>query len=60
MKLHALIQRTVWYLNYIPIKLFKKKKQRVPWWSSGKDFTLPMQGAQVQSLVGALDPACCN
>ena len=25
-----------------------------PWWSSGWDSALPMQGAQVQSLVGEL------
>ena len=26
----------------------------LPWWSSGKDSTLPLQGAWVQSLVGEL------
>ena len=26
----------------------------LPWWSSGYDFMLPLQGAQVQSLVGEL------
>ena len=31
-----------------------------PWWSSGKDSTLPMQGIQVRSLVGELDATCCN
>ena len=30
------------------------------WWSSGQDSTLPMQGAWVPSLVGELDPTCCN
>ena len=30
----------------------------LPWWSSGWDSMLPMQGAWVQSLVGELDPAC--
>ena len=24
------------------------------------ELCVPMQGAQVQSLVGELDPACCN
>ena len=28
----------------------------LPWWSSA----LPMQGAQVWSLVKELDPTCCN
>ena len=26
----------------------------IPWWSSGEDSTLPLQGAQVRSLVGEL------
>ena len=29
---------------------------RLPWWSSGYDSMLPMQGTQVQSLVRELDP----
>ena len=28
------------------------------WWSNGEDIELPMQAAQVQSLVRELDPAC--
>ena len=32
----------------------------LPWWSSGWDSMLPMQGAQVQSLVEELDSAHCN
>ena len=32
------------------------KVQGLPWWSSGQDFMLPMQGAQVQLLVRELDP----
>ena len=28
----------------------------LPWLSSGEDSALPMQGAQVRSLVGELDP----
>jgi len=23
----------------------------LPWWSSGEDFTFPMQGARIQSLA---------
>ena len=34
--------------------------QGFPWWSSGSDSKLPMQGAQVQSLVRELDPTCKN
>ena len=34
--------------------------QGLPWWCSGWDSTLPMQGAWVPSLVGELDPMCCN
>ena len=30
------------------------------WWSSGWDPALPVQGAQVQSLVRELEPTCCN
>ena len=30
----------------------------IPWWPSGLDFELPMQGDQVQSLVRELDPTC--
>ena len=32
----------------------------LPWWSSDWDSNLPMQGAQVLSLVKELDPTCCN
>ena len=32
------------------------KVQGLPWWSSGQDFMLPVQGAQVQFLVRELDP----
>ena len=32
----------------------------LPWWSSGKDSALPMQGAWVLSLVRELDLTCCN
>ena len=31
---------------------------RLPWWSSGKDSELLMQGARVWSLVRELDPTC--
>ena len=36
----------VQYLSY-----FKNTSLGLPWWSSGYDFMLPMQGAQVQSLT---------
>ena len=32
----------------------------LPWWSSGLASVLPMQEAQVQSLVRELDPISCN
>ena len=34
-----------------------KAHRGLPWWSSGYDSTLPMQGARVQSLAGE-DPTC--
>ena len=37
-------------------KCFKRVSQGLPWCSSGQDSTLPIQGAQVQSLVRELDP----
>ena len=36
------------------------KYQGLPWWSSGCDSALSMQGAQVWSLVRELDPTCCS
>ena len=32
----------------------------LPWWPSGQDPTLRMQGAQAGSLVRELDPTCQN
>ena len=32
----------------------------LPWWSRDLDSMLPMQGSQVQSLVGEQDPTCCT
>ena len=32
----------------------------LPWWSSGEDSMLPVQGSQVRSLVRELDPACIS
>ena len=32
----------------------------LPLWSSGLDSVLPIQGAQVPSLVREPDPTCCN
>ena len=40
--------------------LFKSFVQGLPWWSSGLDSILPIQGVQVQSLVGELNPTCHN
>ena len=34
--------------------------QGLPWWSRGQDSELPVQGAQVRSLVRELDPTCYN
>ena len=36
--------------------LYKNKALGFPWWYS----VLPMQGAQIWSLVRELDPSCCN
>ena len=38
----------------------KKAVWGLPWWSSGWDSVLPVQGSWVQSLVRELDPTCCN
>ena len=32
----------------------KETEEGLPWWTSGKDPVLPMQGAQVRSLVKEL------
>ena len=34
--------------------------QGPPWWSSGQESMLPVQGAWVRSLVGELHLVCCN
>ena len=45
----------------IGFSFFKKPTLNgLPWRSSGWDSVLPMQGAQIQSLNGELDPSCCN
>ena len=38
--------------------MFKKDSGGLPWWSSSYHSLLPLQGAQVRSLVGVL-PMCC-
>ena len=38
--------------------LIKLNIQGLPWWRSGQDSMLPVQGARVQSLVRELDPMC--
>ena len=45
-------------LGYSSVK--KHWLRGLPWWASGLDSALPMQGAQVQSLLRELDPTCCN
>ena len=37
-----------------------QKGEGLPWKSRGKDSELPVQGAQVQSLAGELDPTYHN
>ena len=34
----------------------KGRNQGLPWWRSGKDSALPIQGVRVRSLVRELDP----
>ena len=40
------------------VHLLKINDEGLPWWSSGEDSALPMQGAQVLSLDRKLDPTC--
>ena len=46
--------------SVLPEKAFEVAPQGedggFPWWVTGSDSMLPMQGAQVQSLVRELDP----
>ena len=50
--------------SVLPEKAFEVAPQGedggFPWWSTGSDSMLPMQGAQVQSLVRELDPMFGN
>ena len=39
---------------------FKTNTWGLPWWRSGYDSVLPMQGARVRSLVQELGPTCRN
>ena len=41
---------------HLLIKTLKLDKARLPWWSSGRDSARPLQGVQVQRLVGELRP----
>ena len=41
-------------------QIYVLKRLGHPWWSSGEDSALPMQGVWVRSLVRELDPACLN
>ena len=40
--------------------LHKGNLEGIPWWSTGWDSVLPMQGTWVQSLVRELGPTCHN
>ena len=46
--------------NHSKILWLKMTTAGLPWWLSGQDSMLPMQAAQVRSLVRELDPTCCN
>ena len=39
-------------------KASKQSGEGLPWWSSGYDSVLTVQGAQVQSLLREVDPTC--
>ena len=39
------------------IDIVKHRNQGIPWWPSGYDSALPLQGALVRSLVGGKPPA---
>ena len=41
-------------------QVVKQNDLDLPWWSSGKDSMLPMQEAQIPSLVRELDSTCCK
>ena len=41
-------------------KFLEKLNMGLPWWSSGSDSTLPMQGAQIQFPVRELGSSCRN
>ena len=47
-------QQTLGLLEFVHTK--KSVYQRLPWWSSGEDSLLLMQGAQVRLPVGELRP----
>ena len=47
--------RTTWSW-ILKFKRFKRHQSGLPWWSSGQDSMLPVQGSQVLSLVRELDP----
>ena len=47
----------------LPLKLFvviRWKINRLPWWSSGLDSTIPMQGTQISIPLRELEPTCHN
>ena len=46
--------------SFINDVLLKDCLWGLPWWSSGYDSALPMQGAWVRFLARELDPTCLN
>ena len=47
-------------LENILQKFLEKLNMGLPWWSSGLDSTLPMQGAQIQFPLRELGSSCRN
>ena len=47
-------------LTQIGLPLRNSTVLGLPWWYSGKDSTVSMQRAWVQSLVRELDSTCCG
>ena len=44
-----------WWLFQFDMEIMTTSVWRLPWWSSGLDSMLPVQGAWVQSLIGELE-----
>ena len=52
-------ERKTFCKRYIKLKN-KRSGDFLPWWPSGQDSVLQMEGALVLSLVRELDLTCCN